>query len=181
MIAARIRAGRRALRSRACLRGDDGNAVVEFLGVALVLLVPTVYLVLVLGRIQAAAFAVDGAAREAVRATLVAAQGRTPHGDMAAPPGEHATRAAAPAGLDPAAAAEAAVDIALADQGLPPGDALALACTPSCDQPGAVVVAHVEVLVDLPLIPAFVQDRVPLAVPVSASASGRVDLYLDAG
>lgn len=181
MIAARFRAGCSALRSRACLPGDDGNAVVEFLGVALVLLVPTVYLVLVLGRIQAAAFAVDGAAREAVRATLVAAQERTPHRDAADTPDGHATPAAAFAGLDPAVAAEAAVGIALADQGLAADDALALTCTPSCDQPGAAVVAHVEVLVDLPLIPAFVRDRVPLAVPVSANASGRIDLYLDAG
>ncbi len=71
--------------------------------------------------------------------------------------------------------------IALADQGLPPDHDLSLACTPACDEPGATVVAHVEVTVDLPLIPAFVRDRVPLAVPVSASATGRIDQYLDAG
>ncbi|NKY41663.1 pilus assembly protein, partial [Cellulomonas septica] len=51
---------------------DDGSAVLEFLGVALVLLLPTVYLVLVLGRLQAATFAVEGAAREAARTAVAA-------------------------------------------------------------------------------------------------------------
>ena len=177
MIAARVRRRCAALRRRSALCGDDGNAVVEFLGVALVLLVPTVYLVLVLGRLQAAAFAVDGAAREAVRAVLVA--GRTPATPDAEahPPGERAQESLA--GLDPPTAAAAAVGIALADQGLPADDAVSLACTPACDEPGAAVVAHVEVMVDLPLIPAFVRDRVPLAVPVSSSATGRIDQYLD--
>ncbi len=44
--------------ARAGARGsagaDDGNAVVEFIGGAVVLLVPLMYLVLVLGRVQAA-------------------------------------------------------------------------------------------------------------------------------
>lgn len=132
---------------------DDGNAIVEFLGVALVLLVPLVYLVLVLGRLQAAAFAVDGAAREAVRAVL-----------------------AAPAtGADPDAAARAAVGIALADQGfVPDDDTLLLTCVPACDRPGAEVVAHVELGVDLPLVPAFLREAVPLRVPTAATARGEV-------
>ncbi|MCB2176664.1 MAG: hypothetical protein KQH57_12695 [Actinomycetales bacterium] len=179
MTAARLRRGYAVLRRRADLRGDDGNAVVEFLGVALVLLIPTVYLVLVLGRLQAAAFAVDGAAREAVRAALVAAQEPAASDEGVDQPDEHPP--ASLAGLDPSSAAAAAVGIALADQGLPADDAVSLVCTPACDQPGATVIARVEVTVDLPLIPAFVQDRVPLAVPVSASATGRVDQYLDAG
>lgn len=132
---------------------DAGNAIVEFLGVALVLLVPLVYLVLVLGRLQAAAFAVDGAAREAVRAVL----------------------AAPAADVDPEVAALAAVRIALADQGLVPGDdTLVLTCVPACDRPGAEVVAHVELGVDLPLVPAFLRDAVPLRVPTAATAHGEV-------
>ncbi|NLF05284.1 MAG: pilus assembly protein, partial [Actinomycetales bacterium] len=41
-------------RVRAALEpgSDGGSAVIEFLGITLILLVPTVYLVLVLGRIQ---------------------------------------------------------------------------------------------------------------------------------
>lgn len=133
-------------------RPDAGNALVEFLGVALVLLVPLVYLVLVLGRMQAAAFAVDGAAREAVRAVLAA-------------PTAHA---------DPAVAARAAVAIALADQGFAQDDALTLACDPACDRPGAQVAARVDLAVDLPLVPAFLRDAVPLSVPTSATAHGEV-------
>ena len=145
------------------LRGgrDDGNAVVEFLGVAVVLLVPVVYLVLVLGRLQAAAFAVDGAAREAVR-VVVGAAAIDPRPDLAV-------------------AADAAVRIALADQGLVARDAVVLMCDPSCEAPGAVVSARVEVAVDLPLVPAFAREVVPLQIPVSSSATGRVGRFVDAG
>ncbi len=139
---------------------DEGSAVVEFLGVALVLLVPIVYLVLALGRLQAAAFAVDGAAREAVRVVVAAADDPR---------------------LDAGAAARAAARIALADQGVEAADPVALTCDPACDAPGADVVVRVEVEVDLPLIPSFVRDRVPMAIPVSAGARGRVDDFLDAG
>ncbi|MHB1491526.1 MAG: pilus assembly protein, partial [Cellulomonas sp.] len=51
---------------------DDGNAIVEFLAAALLLLVPVVYLTLVMGRIQAATFAAEGAAREAGRTAATA-------------------------------------------------------------------------------------------------------------
>ena len=153
----------RALRALRRLRRvggpEDGSAVVEFLGTALVLLIPTVYLVLVLGRLQAAAFAVDGAAREGVRAALAARE----------------------AERDPALSAEAAVRIALRDQGVADADALTLTCGSGCDEPGATVSARVAVVVDLPLVPAFVRHHVTLGVPVSASASGRVDDFVDAG
>ncbi|GEM_PF-341516 len=138
-------------------RSDDGNAVLEFLGVALVLLVPTIYLVLVLGRVQAAAFAVEGAAREAAR-TAVAAD-------------------------DPAQAAQravAATGIALRDQGFDddPATALHLSCTSvPCLEPGSRVAAHVEVVVPLPFVPGFVRDVVPLSVPVSAERVAPVDTY----
>jgi hypothetical protein len=139
---------------------DEGSAVVEFLGVALVLLVPIVYLVLTLGRLQAAAFAVDGAAREAVRVVVAAA---------------------ADPDIDPGTLARAAARVALADQGVEAADPVALTCDPACDTPGADVVVRVEVAVDLPLVPSFVRDRVPLAVPVSAGARGRVETFLDVG
>ena len=42
---------------------DAGNAIIEFLAVTVLLLIPILYLVLVLGRLQAATFAADGAAR----------------------------------------------------------------------------------------------------------------------
>ncbi len=141
---------------------DDGNAIVEFLAVALLLLVPTVYLVLVVGRLQSAAFAVDGAAREAVRATVATASQGTP-GDK---------------DLDPATAATAAVRIALADQALDSPNALSLTCDPSCTAPQAQVVAHVSVEVPLPLLPPVIGDRIPLNIPVTAHASGEIDTFI---
>lgn len=136
---------------------DDGSAVLEFLGVALVLLVPTVYLVLVLGRLQAATFAVEGAAREAAR-TAVAA--------------EDAQQAAA--------RAAAATGVALRDQGFDddPADALRLTCTSTpCLAPGSRVTARVEVVVPLPFVPTMVRDVVPLEVPVSAERVAPVDTF----
>lgn len=157
-----------ALRSRvaaAAGRGDDpgpsgadsGSAIIEFLGISLVLLVPLVYLVLVLGRLQAATFAVDGAAREAVRAVVTADDADTA-----------------------AARAATAVEVALADQGFDvhASDVLSVRCPGACPEPGSTVDVLVQVEVDLPLVPSFVSDVVPLSVPVSATASGVVDTYV---
>lgn len=136
-------------------RRDAGNASVEFLAVALVLLVPIVYLVVTLGRIQAGAMAVDLAARQSVRVFVTA---------------------------DPALAAEAATvvtSLALADHGLEAGPtALTLHCTADpCHSPGAAVTAVVEVAVPLPGIPAFLRESVPLEVPVSSRATASMDRY----
>ena len=142
--------------------GDDsGNAIVEFLGVALLLLVPVVYLVLVLGRVQAATFAVEGAAREAGRAFA-----------RADDPGTGADRAVA------------AVGLALADQGFTDADparALTLDCSSvPCLAPGSEVVAEVVVVVPLPFVPSFVRAVAPLEIPVSARHVAPVDRFREA-
>ncbi|MBO3103739.1 pilus assembly protein [Cellulomonas fengjieae] len=145
-------AGRRARPA-----GDDGSSVVEFLGLSVVLIVPLVYLVLTLGRLEAATFAVEGAAREAAR-TYVAAEG-------------------ADAGTQRAVAA---VGIALRDQGFDddPADALTLTCSAEpCLAPGSDVAARIEVRVPLPFVPSFVRAVVPLEVPVSAERVAPVDTY----
>ncbi|WP_347876309.1 TadE/TadG family type IV pilus assembly protein [Cellulosimicrobium cellulans] len=97
-------------------RAERGSAVVEFLGVALVLLLPVLYLVLTVGRLQAATFAVEGASREAARA-FVTAQTADDGGRLAA----------------------AAVRLALDDQGFRPGtDVLTISCSATpCLEPGA--------------------------------------------
>lgn len=143
------------LRARAGAPDDAGSAIVEFLGVALLLLVPTVYLVLVLGRLQAASFAVDGAAREAARA-FVTAQ------DLGSA-GSRATTSVA---------------VALADQGLDPAlaaESLTVSCASGCLVAGEDVIVRVDVEVGLPGVPGWLQDVVPLAVPVSAQATATVD------
>jgi len=152
---------RRTVAARALIgvraSGDSGNAQVEFLGVALLLLVPLVYLVLVVGRIEAASFAAEGAAREAAR---VAAGASTP--------------------TDAARRAATVVGVALRDQGFddPPAGVLRLTCSSQpCLEPGSTVTARVEIDVDLPFVPSFVRSVVPLQIPVTADRVAAVDEY----
>jgi hypothetical protein len=49
-------------------RGDDGNALVEFVYLAVLLLIPLIYLLLAVFQVQRAAFGVTEAARQAGRA-----------------------------------------------------------------------------------------------------------------
>lgn len=138
-------------------RSDEGSAIVEFLGMALLLLVPVVYLVLALGRVQAATFAADGAAREAARAVVTA--------------------------RDDASATErglAAVRLAFDDQGIAirPAEVLSVRCDPACTAPGGVVTVAVEVDVTLPGVPAWLDRVIPLHVPVSATTTATVDTHV---
>jgi len=136
---------------------DAGSAVIEFIGLSFVLLVPLVYLVLVLARIEAASFAVESAAREAAR-TYVAAD----DADSAV------TRAVAVTG------------VALRDQGFDddPTAALTVTCdSDPCLQPDAHVATSVRVVVPLPFVPSVVRDVVPLEVPVSAGHVAVVDEF----
>jgi hypothetical protein len=119
--------------------------------------VPLVYLVLVVGRLEAASFAVEGAARESAR---VAAAADTP--EAAAQRAETVTR------------------FALRDQGFDddPASALRLSCSSApCLAPGSTVAARVEVDVDLPFVPSFVRKVVPLQIPVTAERVAAVDEY----
>ncbi len=136
-------------------RPDAGNASVEFLGIALLLMVPLVYLVVVLGRLQGAAMATDTAARHAVR-VFVATEP-----EIAGP------------------AASAVTDLALADHGFIAGEgALTLQCSADpCHVPGASVTAVVAIDVDLPGVPGFLREAVPVRIPVSSRATGAVDTF----
>jgi len=146
------------VRERVCgCDPEAGNAILEFLGLSVVLLVPIVYLTLVLGRVQAATFAAEGAAREAARS--------------------YVTADSESAG---ARRAVASVGIALRDQSFDddPAEALSLSCSSTpCLVPGARVGARVEILVPLPFVPDFVRGAVPLEVPVSAERVAAVDAF----
>ncbi len=141
-------------------RRDEGSALVEFLGASLVLLVPLVYLVLTVGRVQAASFAAESAASGAARVFVVA-------------PGQASGQALA---VD-------ATRLAFEDQHVPLDDAagaVSLSCLGgACGTSGTAVVARVRVEVALPMVPAFVRAHVPLAVPVEASAHGTFPRYTD--
>jgi hypothetical protein len=122
------------------------------------LLIPLVYLVLTLGRLQAASFAVDGAAREAARAFTTAgddASGR--------------------------ARALAAVRLGLLDQGfrIDPATATRLTCSATpCLTPRARLEVEVAVPVVLPGIPGFVDRFAATHLTVRSVQGATVDAFV---
>lgn len=137
------------------LADEGGTAVIEFVWLAVLLLVPLIYLVLCLARLQAGSYAVTQAARESARAFVTATD-------------------------DPSARvrSQAAADIAFEDQGFSGGGSLAVSCSGTpCLTPGESVTTQAAVSVPLPLVPAFLGDAVPLEIPVSASQVAPVPRY----
>lgn len=138
-------------------RPDAGSAVIEFVVLGVLLMVPIVYLVLSLGRLQAGALAVEGAAREAGRAFVTA--------DDAASGNLRAEQAAA---------------VAFEDQGFGPDDArsVVLSCQGrDCLAPDARVLVRSRLLVALPGVPRFVSRLVPARVEVTATYVATVDRF----
>jgi hypothetical protein len=138
-------------------RDDTGSAVVEFVTLGVLLLLPLVYLVLTLGRLQAAAFATDGAARAGSRAL-----------------------AAAPDDVTGRARALAAVRLALRDHGFDddPAAVAQVTCSGSpCLTPQARVRVDVTVAVVLPGIPALVDRVVGTHVRVHSAHTAVVDAF----
>jgi hypothetical protein len=139
-------------------RADEtGSAVVEFVVLGTVLLLPVVYLVLAVGRIQAGSFAVDGGARAAARAYTTAADD-----------GQGAARALV------------AVRLALLDQGFgaDDGSSLRVECSTSpCLTPQARVEAQVSLDVVLPGVPGFLDRVIPTHVTVRATHTAAVDAF----
>ncbi len=137
---------------------DRGSASLEFLTAGLLMLVPLVYLILTLGAIQSAALATEGAARQAARVFV-----------QAPTVGEGAT------------AAQRAFDLALADHGVDAQDTtLTISCAPrptECLTRRGWVTVEVSARVPLPLVPPVFDLRVPLAVPVEASATQQVSRF----
>jgi Flp pilus assembly protein TadG len=121
---------------------ERGSAVVEFTWLAILLMVPLLYIVLSVFEVQRAAFGVSTAARAAGRAFILA-------------PYEGAA----------IGRASAAADLALGDQDLEPGrSSLDVACAPepaNCLAPGSVVTVRVACPVPLPLLPAILGGQRP--------------------
>jgi hypothetical protein len=108
------------------LRGEEGSASIEFVGLSVVLLLPVVYVLLTVFQLQRAAFGVSQAAREAGRAYATAASS-----------GEAAGRA------------REAADLAVHDQGVEGSPSVTYAGGPSL-QPGARFTVRVDMDVPLP-------------------------------
>lgn len=125
---------------------DSGSAIVEFVFLALLMLVPLVYLVAAVAVLQRNTLAVTQAARDAGRAFATSAR-----------PADAQRRAAA------------AVRLALADQGLPDDAELRyVAAGADCDSaarvvprllPGAEFTVCVRRRAALPAVPSFVAGR----------------------
>lgn len=137
---------------------DEGSASLEFITAGLVLLLPLVYLVLTMSSIQAGAFAVEGASRQAARVYVQAS-----------------TIAEANA------AAARAVEFALADYGLTTDQvSVTVSCRPNptdCLQRRGFVTVRVTTTVALPLVPPVLDLDVALSVPMQSSATQQVSRF----
>jgi Flp pilus assembly protein TadG len=133
-------------------RGDDGNALVEFTYLSVLLMVPLVYLLIMVFQVQRAAFGVTEAARQAGRAYVTAdsdAQGR--------------------------ARAQEAADLAMRDQ--IPGFGSAEVTFPASDfRAGGTVSVNVRHDVVLPIIGGLF-DQVRPRIPVDATHVEVVDRF----
>jgi hypothetical protein len=160
VIAMGSRGGRLTARLRSRVRqprdAEAGSAIVEFVFLAVLLLVPLFYLVMVLARLQAGAYAVSAASREAGRAYVTAQK-----------PEQAPSRALSAAGL------------AFADQGFGPGEGgITIEChsTP-CLSPEGRIEVTATVSVPMPLVPEFFSRIVPTQIPVSATHVATVDRF----
>lgn len=137
---------------------DEGSASLEFITAGLLLLLPLVYLVLTMAQLQAGAFAVEGAARQAARVYV-----------------QSATVAEANA------AAQRAIEFALADYGLDTDTVtVSVSCSPrpaTCLTRRGLVTIQVSTTVPLPLVPPVLDLDVPLSVAVNSTATQQVSRF----
>jgi hypothetical protein len=123
-------------------RSERATAIVEFVWLALLLLVPLLYIVLAVFDTQRASYAASAAARSASRAFVTSPDQATAY-----------------------ARAEAAARLAFGDQGIEAADfTLTVSCRPDprhCLVPGSVVSAEVRSAADLPLMPSALGDNTP--------------------
>ncbi|MFY0407582.1 hypothetical protein [Solicola sp. PLA-1-18] len=123
-------------------RDEQGSAIVEVTWLALILLVPLVYLLLAVFDLQRASYGVSAASRAAGRAFVLAPDQQTGY-----------------------ARAEKAADLALRDQGLGIGSGrVRVTCRPDprrCLVPGSIVTVVVRTYQPLPLVPSVLGSGRP--------------------
>lgn len=147
------RARHRSAEASRRLGSDDGNAIVEFVVLSAALLIPSLYLVLTLGNVQAAVFAADSISRDVARIHATEPD-----------PGRAAQRAAAHAAM------------VLEDHGLAPGDVVTITCSEDpCATLGGRVMAQVSIPVPVPGLGPVLGETGP--VSVDASHAVQVDQY----
>jgi Flp pilus assembly protein TadG len=132
---------------------DEGTAMVEFTYLAVLLMIPLVYVLITVFQVQRAAFGSTEAARQAGRAftradTLAEAERR----------------------------AQAAASLALRDQGVPPAST-ELSCVGGCLEPGSHVEVTVTTFVKIPLLGRLFGDGQRGAIRVEAHHTEYVDRF----
>lgn len=138
-------------------RGDDaeaGSAIIEFVLLTVVVLVPVVFGLALLSLVQRASYAASGAARDAARmyatgADVAAAQSRS----------------------------VAAANVIFADYGVAEGSRVAIDCLGSCLAPGSRVRATATVLVPLPGISAVLGHSDLTTVRITSTQVSPVDEF----
>ncbi len=122
--------------------GEAGTAIIEFVWLAILLLVPLVYIVLAVFDTQRSSYATSTAARSAGRAFITSPDEASAY-----------------------ARAKAAAKLAFEDQGISGASMrLVIRCSPrpaNCLSPGSVVAAEVHSSVALPLMPDALGTNAP--------------------
>jgi hypothetical protein len=137
-------------------RGDTGSALVEFSWLAILLLIPLLYVVLAAVSVQRAAFATTSAAREAARAY-----------------------ATAPSDAEGERRAEQAAALAMHDQGVRWSPSGRVVSCGSCDfAPGSAFAVDLHTTVALPFVPHWLCGaRCVAGITVSGHHSEHIDCY----
>ncbi len=134
---------------------ESGRAMVEFVFLGTLMLVPLVYLVLILAALQAGAFSATSAAREAGRAFTTAS-----------------------AESEALARGRAAAELSFEDFGVRGSSGVTFACDGSpCLRPDGRVQVTARVTVPMPLVPEFLSGAVPAAVPIEVTHVASVDRF----
>jgi hypothetical protein len=139
---------------------DDGTAIVEFVFLSVLLMIPLVYVVLSALSVQRAAFAATSAVRDAARAYATA--GSDAEGELRA---------------------EQAVALAMQDQGVvwtPVGRVVS--CGDCAFEPGSTFTVDIRTTVKLPFVPGWLcGERCAAGIPVSAHHRERIDCFAGTG
>lgn len=141
-------------------KAEDGSALVEFVWLSVILMIPLVYIVLSALSVQRASFAVTEAAREGARAYATA--GSDAEGERRA---------------------EQAIALAMGDQGVnwsPSGRVVD--CGDCTYTPGSVFVVRLNTRVALPFVPSWLcGSRCVAGITVSAHHTERIDCFGGSG
>jgi len=134
---------------------ERGSALLEFIVIGVLVIVPMAYIVTSVMRVQAATMASTQAVREAARAFATAdsaSQGRQ--------------------------AAVTAAQVAFEDQGFVlPESALRIQCSRACLEPGSSITVDLDWQVGLPWIPASLAQGRSVSVPIDVVHVAPVDTY----